>query len=192
MRRNKREFSRTFEQEDNMATRIKRSNKAARTEIVGVRLDPRLRYLSEIAARAQHRTLSSFIEFALDRALEEVTLQDWRGNPLSISDEAGNLWDVDEVDRWAYLAIHYPYLLTIEEQAVWRLVKRNGFLWRGNYRSGDFSWSVEWKNLILTRLRDTWDKFCAVARGEADESTLPTWDRAGKDSPVPNDDDIPF
>lgn len=40
-------------------------NKPARSVTVTARLDRRLRYLAEIAARAQRRTLSSFIEWAI-------------------------------------------------------------------------------------------------------------------------------
>ena len=44
--------------------------KLARSETVTVRLAPKLRYLAELAARKQRRTLSSFIEWAIEETLE--------------------------------------------------------------------------------------------------------------------------
>ena len=43
--------------------------KLARSEVVTVRLDPRLRYLANLVARKQRRTLSSFIEWAIEESL---------------------------------------------------------------------------------------------------------------------------
>jgi hypothetical protein len=41
--------------------------KLSRSETVTVRLDPKLRYLAELAARLHRRTLSSYIEWAIKR-----------------------------------------------------------------------------------------------------------------------------
>jgi hypothetical protein len=136
--------------------------------------------------------LSSFVEFALDHALGDVSLNDL----VSVRDEAGFLWDVDEVDRWVYLAFNHPGLMTVEEQTIWKLVKKNGWLWRGNYNfrkyvdTGDWAWEVKRENLLMPRLRAKWDIFLTVARGEADESELPNWEMTKQ---KPSDwDDIPF
>lgn len=160
--------------------------KLSRSETVTVRLDPKLRYLAELAARKQRRTVSSFIEWAVEDSLERVLLREgWGGNPgTSIADEAGQLWDVDDADRFAMLALRYPEMLTHEEQLRWKLIRENGYLWRGNYDSGEWSWKIEERNLLLDRLRENWERFCAVAKGEAEKSTLPTW-------PI-TDPDIPF
>lgn len=92
--------------------------KLSRTETVTVRLDPRLRYLAEIAARAQRRTLSSFIEWSVEQALKTQALNvDGRG---TVADEAEELWDVDALDRFAKLARRHPHLLTHEEQVRWK------------------------------------------------------------------------
>ncbi len=45
--------------------------KLSRTETVTVRLDPRLNYLCELAGRAQRRTKSGFIEWAVQRAIKD-------------------------------------------------------------------------------------------------------------------------
>lgn len=46
--------------------------KLNRSETVTVRLDPRLNYLAELAGRAQRRTKSSFIEWAVQQAIKEM------------------------------------------------------------------------------------------------------------------------
>ncbi len=60
-----------------MATKKKRvakggGGKRGRVHGLTVRLDPRLRYLADIAARKQRRTLASFIEWAIEQSLEDL------------------------------------------------------------------------------------------------------------------------
>lgn len=102
-------------------------SKLSRSETVTVRLDPKLRYLAELAARKQRRTLSSFIEWAIEDCLHRVEIYHGSGyshdNSLSVHDEIKTLWDVDEADRFCKLAISYPDLLTHEEQRLWKLIK---------------------------------------------------------------------
>jgi len=90
--------------------------KLSRSEIVTVRLDPKLRYLAELAARKQRRTLSSFIEWAIEQSLAEVKLTE----RSTIADEAPALWDVDECDRFIKLALHDEGLLNYREQVLWK------------------------------------------------------------------------
>ncbi|MDU0372914.1 hypothetical protein ACFPAF_21145, partial [Hymenobacter endophyticus] len=92
------------------------------------------RYLAELAARLHRRTLSSYIEWAIVKSLSDNVLKsdpsDPSGGP-TIDDEAEFLWDVDDADRFAKLALRYPHLLSHEEQVRWKLIRENGFLWRG-------------------------------------------------------------
>ena len=177
--------------------------KLARSETVTVRLDPQLRYLAELAALKQRRTVSSFIEWAIEDSLSRVYLQEGYGNGLStsVADVAAKLWDVDDADRFAKLALTYPELLTHDEQKRWKLIRENGYLWKGKYSGTDdtWVWQVQENSLCFDRLRACWDDFCNVARGEALRDTLPTWP---KNIPAPStaaksgiediDDEIPF
>ncbi len=106
--------------------------KTSRSETVTVRLNPELRFLAEIAARKQHRTLSSFIEWAVQEATVEV--------PPA-------LWDVDETDRFINLAINEPALLTFEEQRLWKMIKE---VWLISNPPQEFSGSLDDR----LRLRD--------------------------------------
>lgn len=175
--------------------------KLSRSETVTVRLDPKLRYLAELAALKHRRTLSSFIEWAIEDSMGRIALREGGyGNEVpTLADEAASLWDVDEPDRFAKLALRYPELLTHEEQKRWKLIRENGYLWRGNDRNAakKWTWTVEESSIIYERLREHWSTFCAVARGDASPGSLPSW--AGKNGvpaappPPPADDsDIPF
>jgi len=194
-----------------MADQVKKSKggggKLSRSETVTVRLDPKLRYLAELAARKQRRTLSSFIEWAVERALDQVFLAEissFQEGPTSVMEaqKYHQLWDVDEADRSIRLAMNFPELLTYDEQVVWKLVSECGFLWRGSYKgpTDEWKWSVEERSLIWDRLREHWETFKQVASGDLPPSALPTWpikepssDAFGDFGDFPESDDkVPF
>ena len=99
--------------------------KVPRTEVFAMRLDPKLKYLAEICARRQRRSLANFIEWTIEQALREVSLNP-RGQtsspPVTAADKAGELWSPDEATRLLKLADLYPDLLTYEEQLVWDVI----------------------------------------------------------------------
>ena len=144
--------------------------KLSRSETVTVRLDPKLRYLAELAARKQRRTVSSFIEWAVEESLNRVIIEEDQAtggqNDKSIADVAPELWDVDEPDRFAKLAIHYPDLLTHEEQTLWKLVRENEPLWKcqRSDASGKAWTPFEQSNLSFPRLREYWTLIIAWAQ----------------------------
>jgi hypothetical protein len=173
--------------------------KLSRSETVTVRLDPKLRYLAELAARRSRRTLSSYVEWVIAESLNRVELSPTEDQ--SLADEASTLWDVDEADRFVKLAFRHPELLTHEEQVRWKLIRENGAVWKGRYAGfeNEFVWTVREDSLLLNNLRLHWASFCAVADG-SDEANLPAWvrkksgatDAATKTGFDDMDDDIPF
>lgn len=166
--------------------------KLTRSETVTVRLDPKLRYLAELAARKQRRTVSSFIEWAIEDALRRINISEHQNDDRTIHDVAMTLWDVDDADRFANLALNFPEWLTHDEQVLWKLVRENGYLWKGKRDSqGEWVWRISGDGLIMDRLRKHWDAFNAVARGDAEQSTLPKWAKT-KGSFDDFDEEIPF
>lgn len=161
-----------------MVTETKKGGgKLARSEITTVRLDPKLKYLAELAARKHRRTLSSYIEWAVERSLREVNLYEGlngKGGELaySVADQAELLWDVDESERFVRLAISYPDLLTHEEQEMWKLLSDSALLAPAKRRDNDGS--VVWNRSILEdtvfpEVRLKWPGFLrALAGGPAD------------------------
>lgn len=177
-----------------------KAQKGTRSETVSVRLDPKLRYLADLAARKQRRTLSSFIEWALEGALGRVIIQEREKGPNeSVADLAEVLWDVDDADRFVKLAFGFPELLDHSEQVLWKVIKNHGAFWDGGKVTADGSYAYKWTREAINyrRLRTYWDTLNSVAAGDAEESELPHWSQfheaaqPSADAPPP-DDDIPF
>lgn len=106
--------------------------KLARTENVQVRLDPKLRFAAELAAGKERRTLSSFIEWAVERAVKEVSVTVNSENEKAITayDVAEDVWDIDESDRFVNIAWQYPGLLTYGEQKRWKFIFEKTEFWQ--------------------------------------------------------------
>jgi predicted transcriptional regulator len=177
--------------------------KLSRSETVTVRLDPKLRYMAELAARKQRRTLSSFIEWAIEDALAHVYVEEGSSYQISVADDAAKLWDVDEADRFVKLALRYPDLLTHEEQVIWKLIKECGLFWYGAYDGfkGAFQWTINDSNMRFESLREHWDTLKNIATGEIPKSEMPKWSRYKEEGDSKSraksgfeefDDDIPF
>ncbi len=170
--------------------------KLSRSETVTVRLDPQLRYLIELAARKQRRTVSSYIEWALEGSLDNITLKEDGSYRVSIANEKHELWDVDEADRFAKLAFNYPEMLNHHEQVLWKLVRENEFFWIENKRGNQ--WQPAY--LINERLRENWKMLNLVA--EVGTGTMydelrknwkiPSSEAHRKAPPTDLDDKIPF
>jgi hypothetical protein len=147
-----------------------------KSEVVTVRLDPKVKYLAELAARRQRRTLSSYIEWAVEDSLHRVHLtHNERGEEArTIAEMASSLWDVDEPDRFAKLAFHYPHLLDHEQQRIWKLVCERGQFWRRqlDHVSKEWTWEISEGALLWGQFRKHWQTFRKVARGEEPPSAL--------------------
>jgi hypothetical protein len=186
-----------------MARRQRNDESGKRSEVVTVRLDPKVKYLAELAARKQRRPLSSYVEWAIERSLSQVHLEEEFNNTVSVTDaeRTHHLWDLDEADRIVRLAMTYPELLTYEEQMVWKLIRENGLLWKGKY-VGDppqWTWQIQESSIILDRLRENWPIILAVANGSRPRTDLPTWEKTKPKTLLSGgrvadiiDDDIPF
>lgn len=96
----------------------------ARTEVFAMRIDPKLKYLAEIAARKQRRSLANYVEWAIEYSLSTVYLKEPKATVRgkTVTDAALDLWDLVESDRFCNLAHHYPDLLTYDEQLIWRVI----------------------------------------------------------------------
>lgn len=127
--------------------------KLSRTETVTVRLDPKLKFGAEMAARKQRRTLSSFIEWAVEEALSQVTVKSRECEAWSAADLMNEVWDTDEPDRFVNLAQRFPDLLTHEEQIMWKIIREEPWYWH-----------TEGASLELIRL--DWESIKAMAHGD--------------------------
>lgn len=157
------------------ATHRESGGKLNRSETVTVRLDPKLRYLAELAARKQRRTLSSFIEWAIEDSLHRVELYQGSGynsdHSIKVHDEINKLWDVDEADRFCNLALSYPELLTHEEQRLWKLIQELNMAIVGE--KDEQTWSLFIDNKpIYPAIRTLWSSLWSHINGDLKHDEL--------------------
>ncbi len=176
MCKNAMELLRTFEQEDITMTEKKRKPKAGtlRTEVFAMRLDPKLKYLAEIAARHQRRSLANFMEWAIELGLKNTEIGENDASLTTVWDKGRILWDVNEADRFANLAFKEPNLMTYDEQILWKVICETSGIWEGAFGSnGKWQWDVEEKSLARESLRQHWENLKKVASGDANKGILP-------------------
>ncbi|MFM9880365.1 MAG: hypothetical protein ACKVOO_08155 [Burkholderiaceae bacterium] len=157
-----------------MATEKPESNrkggggKLSRSEIVTVRMDSQLHYLAELAARKHRRTLSSFVEWAVQQSFKGVEMYHGSGyngdESVFLSDVETKLWDVDQSERFVRLAILYPDLLTHEEQERWKLLNDSQLLAPAmQRRSGVRQWDFTvLEDVVFSVLRRFWVSLLAA------------------------------
>lgn len=143
----------------------KKASKLRRTSVVTAQLDPKLRYAVELAARDQRRTTSSFIEWALDKAVAEVKIASPDGTKkLPLMRMLDALWDVDEGDRFLLLACHAPQLLNYDEQVLWKTARE----YYGLGTKFD-----DWPTDVRQHFRAHWNAFQSLARDEIAAKDIP-------------------
>lgn len=167
--------------------------KLSRSQVVTVRLDPKLKFAAELAARKQRRTISSFIEWAVEQAIEsvEITTGDMNNPGDTVHDSLGKVWDVEEADRVAKLAIYYPHLLSYEEEQIWKIISETGHFWKHG-KKPDFG--SQTKKLFFNRLREQWEVLHKIIAGEESKEVLDSLpvDKTPPPKPPPTGEDVPF
>ncbi len=144
----------------------KRSNKqTGRTETIGFRLEPKLRFAAELAARKQRRSLSSFIEWAVDEAMDSVVLDS--DSQVTVRQALKDVWDPDEADRFVKLAAKYPELLNHEEERLWKCIRSYQHVWmlRKQYDKG-LNVEKNPREISLAVLQEHFEDFKLMASGE--------------------------
>ena len=76
--------------------------KLARTQVVTVRLDPKLRFAAELVARKQRRTLSSMIEWTIEAAIDSVMITE----DIALSQVVAQAWNAEATVRFIRLALY--------------------------------------------------------------------------------------
>jgi hypothetical protein len=159
--------------------RRKATSGPPRSEVFGMRLDPKLKYLTEIAARRQRRSIANFIEWAIQQALKLVKLFDRPDSP-SIWDYSNDLWHIEAPDRLGKLAFLAPDLLSYDEQLQWDLISGNTYFWSGDWKIDKTGMQERFypkkkdaKSLNWEHLREQWETIQKVASGELTADAIP-------------------
>lgn len=90
--------------------------KQPRKELTSLRLEPQVKYLTELAARAQRRSLTNYIEWVLAEAVNTQNIESNNPNSQTIGELKLQLWGVEQQDRLLKLQDLAPHLLTYDEQ----------------------------------------------------------------------------
>lgn len=171
--------------------------KLNRSEIVQARLNPKLRFVAEIMARYERRTLSSLFEGLLEKAMknyvvdalvhekEQISLLlfgESYPQRIQLKDLIESIWSVEDADRFASFAMCLPDLLTEEEAQVWSLIRSTPYFWehfeinienKSGATVGKDVWPITtYRGLIREHIREHWDLLNAIARGEEPKEKL--------------------
>lgn len=97
-------------------------------EVMSLRIEPKLRYLIDLAARVQRRNITNYVEWALEESLKHVDIGDipYESSIQHLSDY---LWSLSEAKRFIRLATYRNDLLTYEEQKLWNVIKKHSYLY---------------------------------------------------------------
>jgi len=145
--------------------RKRSGGKLSRSEVITVRLDPKLRFAAELASRKHRRTLSSFIEWAIGEALDNVVLDS--ESQVTVRQALKDIWDPDEADRFVMLAAKYPELLNHEEERLWKCIRSYQHVWmlRKQYDKG-LDVEKNPREISLAVLQEHFEDFKLMAYGE--------------------------
>lgn len=161
--------------------------KLSRSQVITVRLDPRLRHGAEIASRKQRRTVSSFVEWAVEQALAQVKLEvvdkfDARqSRDCSAAEALDEVWDIDAADRFVKLAIQLPDLLNHDEQIIWKRVRECGLFWYGEWQDYGgkeiYRWEETVNDFAFETFRQYWDLYKLLPEDETVVDRLPKFEK---------------
>ena len=147
--------------------RRKAKSGGGRTEVFALRLDPRLKYLAEIAARKQRRSLANFVEWSIEQALSQVFLVEPNiarsGEGETVLQASSYLWALDEFERIELLSNEYPELLTYEEQLIWRVIDEHYLVRPDSFELCKFRDESGVQNYLV---RACWEQIKAYALGK--------------------------
>lgn len=145
--------------------------KLNRTEIVYVRLDPKVHQGAQLASSRERRTLSSFIECAVEERLKVISSGT---EGISVWKVMEEIWHPEPAVRFSNLAFRYPHLLSHSELRTWEIVNNRPIFWLGVFDAhSGWCWQCTPETLIVDRLIEQWPTLARIQSGELDESALP-------------------
>ncbi len=153
---------------------VKKSAKGTpnKAEALTMRVSPKLKYGLELLCRKQHRTLTSVMEWALSKALNDTN----EGLFMDGHNLLERLWEPDEPARLIRLAYDWHQLMTYEEEIIWKTICENAWYWTGETNYGEFIWDArDEANLNTQRVRDDWEILKKIPEEQASVSDLSQW-----------------
>lgn len=100
-----------------------------KSDALSIRIDPRLKYVLELAARVQRRAVTGVVEWAITEALADTKVTDKDGRQWPLMDASGLVWSDNELERLMGMWFNFPSLLTYEESRIVEVITRTHELW---------------------------------------------------------------
>ncbi len=104
--------------------------KPTRSETLGLRLDPRLKFALELLSREQRRSISGTVEWCVERALRSEHTEAIDSGEWTFEEMTYRIWDVDPLRQMVNLCAIAPKLATFEELQKYRILTLTSDLWR--------------------------------------------------------------
>ena len=136
---------------------------------ISVRLDPKTKHAADLAARYQRRTLSSYIEWAIEYSLSNSKLEDMSGSPVKLWDIAQKTFDVEDSEKSIKMALYAPNLLSYDEMLIWKIIENHEYFWSNHDAYRNRITGYTGKDLNLDRIRDQWKNILNLADGDQDK-----------------------
>lgn len=137
--------------------RIKRDD--SRSEVITVRVNPKMRYGLELIARKTGMSLSDLALLTLGRLTESDSnkpqIKKLRGDLTP--DLLDDLWHTDPIERFVRLAILANDLLSESERKIWNRITRDQRFWNPAY-DANLDGGELFRYLNLEELRANWDE----------------------------------
>ena len=146
-----------------------------KSEVVSIRLSPRLKYLADLAARAEERTISNYVEWVVRESLKSHAIL-IQGHAVQVeeADRQYKLWDIDPAERLAKLALLSPEMLSPDEQMIWRLIRDTRWLWSDDKDlEQPWNWLEGSGALNIRATSMNWSRLRAVAANTAQPDMRP-------------------
>ncbi|MFT6553000.1 hypothetical protein [Alloalcanivorax venustensis] len=137
----------------------RQGSSATSTINISMRIDPKTKYLIDLLARDQKRTLTGVVEWAIEVAAARERFHNTDNNydGPSFLDMLDALWSTDEAIRLVALAIHKPSLLDYHELRIWETLKASPSFW--NIKNPHTTSNLQMDHLNLGMLQCNWDDF---------------------------------
>ena len=127
------------------------SSSGAKSDVITVRLSPKLKYGLELLSRKQHRPLSSVVTWAVEQLLNDSDVglcHPRHGETLE------GLWHVHPADRLVKLAIRWPELMTYEEELLVEQIKDEKWGWPAGGDKATQELRDKWARIHFDHVRD--------------------------------------
>lgn len=98
-----------------------------RSELIALRITPKMRFGLELLARRQQRTITDMAIFAIQGLFEQFFIH-MQGE--EVINELDRIWSPHEHVRLVRTALYGPEYLTDEERELWQAIKETRGFWK--------------------------------------------------------------